>query len=275
MNTELLNRINMNDVYVKKFINNATDEQMGFFDIAAKLLSNNNDMSVIFDYTDDEHLRLITNKLIEYKNSEFVQRLKNVKYIEDIKELVTIMPNDDVFDTYIMSIVKQNDEYNDLRKNNSDLSWDEIERKYPEDRSEMSEEREMLFVNDCFECFEKEGFAKKFWSPFGDDKERIGQSFKIVGRCSTKDSDLSSLPMWNIKFSDGTVIGAYPEEIIPREMKENGCPLEGNELAAYVAEGECKGYSVTSVTRICTDGSRPRVAVKSNPYYKKTIIKDR
>lgn len=93
----------------------------------------------------------------------------------------------------------------------------------------MSEEREMLFVNDCFECFEKEGFAKKFWSPFGDDKERIGQSFKVVGRCSTKDSDLSSLPMWNIKFSDGTVIGAYPEEIIPREMKKNGCPLEGIE----------------------------------------------
>lgn len=216
MNTELLNRINMNDVYVKEFINNATDEQMEFFDIAAKLLSNNNDMSVIFDYTDDEHLRLITNKLIEYKNSEFVQRLKNVKYIEDIKELVTIMPNDDVFDTYI-------------RKNNSDLSWDEIERKYPEDRSEMSEEREMLFVNDCFECFEKEGFAKKFWSPFGDYKERIGQSFKVVGRCSTKDLDLSSLPMWNIKFSDGTVIGAYPEEIIPREMKENGCPLEAIE----------------------------------------------
>lgn len=38
MNTELLNRINMNDVYVKEFINNATDEQMEFFDIAAKLL---------------------------------------------------------------------------------------------------------------------------------------------------------------------------------------------------------------------------------------------
>lgn len=30
----------------------------------------------------------------------------------------------------------------------------------------------------------------------------------------------------NIKFSDGTVIGASPEEFIPREMKENGCPLE-------------------------------------------------
>lgn len=131
--------------------------------------------------------------------------------------------------TSVMKASALFDEYNDLRKNNSDLSWDEIERKYPEDRSEMSEEREMLFVNDCFECFEKEGFAKKFWSPFGDDKERIGQSFKVVGRCSTKDSDLSSLPMWNIKSSDGTVIGAYPEEIIPREMKENGCPLEGIE----------------------------------------------
>lgn len=45
-----------------------------------------------------------------------------------------------------------------------------------------------------------------------------------------------------------------------------------DELAAYVAEGECKGYTVTSVTRICTDGSRPRVAVKSNPYYKKRPI---
>ena len=44
-----------------------------------------------------------------------------------------------------------------------------------------------------------------------------------------------------------------------------------DELAAHVAEGECKGYTVTSVTKICTDGSRPRVAVKSNPYYKKTI----
>lgn len=105
MNTELLNRINMNDAYVKEFIDNATDEQMEFFDIAAKLLSNNDDMSIIFDYTDDKHLRIITDKLIEYKDSEFVQRLKNVKCIEDIEKLVPIMPNDEVFDTYIMSII--------------------------------------------------------------------------------------------------------------------------------------------------------------------------
>lgn len=108
MYTELLNKINKKDTYVKEFIDNATDEQMKFFDIAAKLLSNNNDMSILFDYTDDEHLRLITNKLIEYKDSEFVQKLKHVTYIEDIKELVPIMPNDEVFDTYIMTIVEQN-----------------------------------------------------------------------------------------------------------------------------------------------------------------------
>lgn len=108
MHTELLNNINKNDTYVKAFLDNATDEQMEFFDIAAKLLSNNNDMSILFDYTDDEHLRMITDKLIEYKDSEFVQKLKHVKYIEDIKELVPIMPNDEVFDTYIMSIVEQN-----------------------------------------------------------------------------------------------------------------------------------------------------------------------
>ncbi len=108
MYTELVNNINRNNTYVKEFIDNATDEQMEFFDIAAKLLSNNNDMGILFDYTDDEHLRIITDKLIEYKDSEFVQRLKNVKYIEDIKELITIMPNDDVLDTYVKSIVEQN-----------------------------------------------------------------------------------------------------------------------------------------------------------------------
>ena len=105
------------------------------------------------------------------------------------------------------------------------ITWDEIDNKYPEDRDEMSEEREKAYVNDCFDCYEHEGFSKKFWSPFGDYKERIGQHFTVVVRCSTKDSDLSALPMWNIKFSDGIIIGAYPEEIIPSEMKENGCLL--------------------------------------------------
>lgn len=108
-------------------------------------------------------------------------------------------------------------------KNNS---WEELRVKYPEDRDDMSKEREREFVNDCFSCYEKEGFAKKYWSPFGDYKERIGQSFTVIGRCTEENTHLSALPMWNIKFKDGTVIGAYPEEIISREMKENGCQME-------------------------------------------------
>lgn len=47
--------------------------------------------------------------------------------------------------------------------------------------------------------------------------------------------DLSSLPMWNIKFEDGTVFGAYPEEIIPSEMKANGY-RELDELADLIRD---------------------------------------
>lgn len=107
------------------------------------------------------------------------------------------------------------------------MTWEEMKTKYPEDRGEMSDEREQEFVADCFSCYENEGFSKKFWSPFGDYKDREGQSFEVVERCTTKNCDLSVLPMWNIKFSDGTIVGAYPEEIIPSEMRENGCVLEG------------------------------------------------
>ena len=45
------------------------------------------------------------------------------------------------------------------------------------------------------------------------------------------------------------------------------------ELITYVAETEQKGYIVASVTKICADGSRPRVAVKSTPAYMKAIRK--
>ena len=109
------------------------------------------------------------------------------------------------------------------------ITREEMKIKYPDSRDEMSEEREKAFVSDCFECYEQEGFAKKFWSPFGDYKERFGQNFEVIERCSIKDTDLCVLPMWNIKFSDGIVIGAYPEEIIPKEMRENGCDLDGIE----------------------------------------------
>lgn len=106
---------------------------------------------------------------------------------------------------------------------NKKITWDEINSKYPTGRSHLNEKKETEFVNDCFNAYENEGFANKFWSPYTDHKQRIGQKFKVIGRCSTDDCDLSCLPMWNIKFSDNSVITAYPEEIIPSEMKSNGC----------------------------------------------------
>lgn len=107
------------------------------------------------------------------------------------------------------------------------MTWEDMKIKYPEDRENMSEEREKEFINDCFTCYDNEEFARKFWSPFGDYKDREGQGFEVVGRCTEEDAHISALPMWNIKFEDGTIIGAYPEEIIPREMRDNGCTLDG------------------------------------------------
>ncbi len=102
--------------------------------------------------------------------------------------------------------------------------WEALEDKYPEPREEMPDERAREFVNDCFALYEQEGFADRFWSPYGDYKERFGEPFTVVERCTEENCHLDVLPLWNIRFEDGTVIGAYPEEIVPSEMKENGCP---------------------------------------------------
>lgn len=102
-------------------------------------------------------------------------------------------------------------------------SREDIKVKYPECRDDMSEEREKEFVNDCFSLYELEGFSKVFWSQGGDFKEYHNQPFEVTRRSDYQGCDLSVLPMWDIKFNDGFTIVAYPDEIIPREMKENGC----------------------------------------------------
>lgn len=110
------------------------------------------------------------------------------------------------------------------------MTWDEIRTKYPDRpyREDMTEEREKEFVEDCFSCYENEGFAKVFWSQGGDYADYIEKPFKIVGRVPILDdahpdgAELECLPMWRIRFEDGFEMAAYPDEIIPREMRENG-----------------------------------------------------
>lgn len=121
-----------------------------------------------------------------------------------------------------------------LRKVDKNMTWDELKVKYKDApyREDMTEEQEKEFVADCFNCYEQEGFSKVFWCQGGDYPEYVGKPFTVVGRTPIYDgatqlaADLESLPMWNIRFKDGYEMSAYPEEIIPREMRDNGCPEE-------------------------------------------------
>lgn len=103
--------------------------------------------------------------------------------------------------------------------------WEDLQNKYPMEREEMDDETEKSFVEDCFTLYEKEGFSPVYWSPFTDHKKREGQKIEIVGRCTIEDEDLCVLPMWKAKFPDGEIIHVYPEEVIPSEMRANGCRL--------------------------------------------------
>lgn len=59
------------------------------------------------------------------------------------------------------------------------MTWEEMNIKYPEDRHEMTEEREREFVNDCFELYEKEGFSRKYWSSGGEYKNIMADHLKL------------------------------------------------------------------------------------------------
>ena len=104
------------------------------------------------------------------------------------------------------------------------MTFEEIYKKYPMNREDMDETTERQFVNDCFDAYELEGFAEKFWSPYESLKDYCGKPFVVVKRCTKEDYDLECLPAWKIEFEWGEGINAYPEEIIPSEMKANGFP---------------------------------------------------
>lgn len=107
-----------------------------------------------------------------------------------------------------------------LEKPISDM-WDEIIKRYNKSREDMSIEEEREFVLACFEIYETEGFAKRFWTPYSDYSQKCGEPFEVIRRCTEEDSDLCQLPSWNIMFADGIVIQALPEEIIESEVIKN------------------------------------------------------
>lgn len=113
-----------------------------------------------------------------------------------------------------------------LRLEENIMTWDELNKKYPEARDEMSVDREREFLKDLYDAYETAGFVNKFWTPFDlydKDKNYVGKPFKIVGRCEEgKEWDLKSLPVWKIEFEDGHKMIAYPGEIYLEDMIANG-----------------------------------------------------
>ena len=95
------------------------------------------------------------------------------------------------------------------------------------ERNELEPEEEKLVVDYWFNKYEAEGFAKVFCSPFDFAVDYNGKKFEVIGRVKSLDEDeengvdLDSLPMWNIRFEDGRETVAYPEEIIPSEIRDN------------------------------------------------------
>ena len=86
-------------------------------------------------------------------------------------------------------------------------------------RNEMGFEEELMFVDDCFDTYEAIGFLERFRNQYSETEKYDNQPFSVVGRItySQDDVDLELLPMWRIRFENGEIIEAYPEEICRAE----------------------------------------------------------
>ena len=115
------------------------------------------------------------------------------------------------------------------------MTWLEMQSKYPEQRDEMSIDREREFVSDCFDLYERtEKLADTFWTPFTSYQDKIGSKFKVLRRVDELDCDLCALPQWHIVLEDGTELDAYPEEIYQREQIANGRKSNGSWITAWI-----------------------------------------
>ena len=73
------------------------------------------------------------------------------------------------------------------------------------------------FKNDCFSVYEETGFIEKFDSPYDDEGEHNGMTFKVIRRATTEEVDLEAMPVWLVEFENGDTAYCYPEEICKAE----------------------------------------------------------
>ena len=78
---------------------------------------------------------------------------------------------------------------------------------------DMTDEELLEFKNDCFYMYEETGFLEKFDSPYDDEGEHNGMTFKVIRRATIEECDLEAMPLWLIEFENGDTAYCYPEEI--------------------------------------------------------------
>lgn len=128
-------------------------------------------------------------------------------------------------------------------------TWEDMKHKYPMERKEMTREQEQEWLADCYFLYEKEGFARCFWSQADDNKKYHEKPFIVIRRTEEKDGfDMECLPAWRIQFEDGEFLDAYPDEIIPSEMIRNGCKIEN--LKCVCKENAAKLFRMRLVSDI-------------------------
>lgn len=82
---------------------------------------------------------------------------------------------------------------------------------------DMTDEELQEFKDHCFAEYEETGFIEKFDSPYDDDGEHNGMTFKVIRRATTEEVDVETMPVWLVEFENGDTAYCYPEEICKAE----------------------------------------------------------
>lgn len=97
----------------------------------------------------------------------------------------------------------------------------EFEKKWKDaDPDKLSDEQLQQFKQDCFAMYEQAGFLDAFDSPYDEQGEHNGMTFKVVRRATTEECDLEAMPLWLVEFENGDTAYCYPEEICKAEKRD-------------------------------------------------------
>jgi hypothetical protein len=98
-----------------------------------------------------------------------------------------------------------------MTKNEFNKKWNGIKV------DNMTDTQLVEFKNDCFDLYESTGFIGRFDSPYDDEGEHNGMTFKVLRRANASECDLEAMPIWFIEFENGDTAYCYPEEICALE----------------------------------------------------------